>query len=110
MTAYDERRDRDAIGRLAPLGRSLGLRAWAEVDALRSSLAAMRLERDEVQRFANRWMTAAMVATPVTTLAFDPMNPEAFAESRRHVVDEIMAERDALKSQLSVPAPPQEKP
>jgi hypothetical protein len=57
-------------------------------------------ERDEARVFANRWMKAAVYATPVTTLAFDPMNPEAFAESRRHFVDVAMTEADTLRARL----------
>jgi hypothetical protein len=77
--------------------------AAREILRLRSENERLTQERNEARDFASRWMTAAMFATPVTTQAFDPMNPEAFAESRRHIVDQLAAKAevvDSLRSEL----------
>mgnify|MGYP000078228897 CR=1 FL=1 len=58
---------------------------------------AMREERDQAIARVNQWVKAAMYSTMPDEfgLTFDPTSPMGWAESRRHVMDTIAAERDA---------------
>lgn len=72
----------------------------AELAALRSQVSSLQSQLESAQTFGNRWMKAALYATPVTTDAFDPMSPEAFAESRRHAVDLLASRAEKAEAAL----------
>lgn len=71
-----------------------------EVQDILAHIDALTTERDQSRGLCNGWMRAAQYATPVTTDAVDPMNPEAFAESRRHAVDMLATRSETAEARV----------
>jgi hypothetical protein len=73
-----------------------------DLTAALAELSRVRAERAEAQQLCNRWMKAAMFATPFgLTDVFDPTNPEAFGESRRSAAYAIVTRAEAAESALA---------
>lgn len=103
MTAFDKREQPgacqacghvDPIRALAALGAkwSAGAPVVEERKNLEVELVQqnreLKAELKAAWDMSNRWMKAAMDLAPMTTMAFDPGAPEAFAESRKRYREE----------------------
>jgi hypothetical protein len=83
----------DKTGRelMAENGPTIGELLEEQKKANRLLVAQVRELKSELMTawdMSNRWMKAAMDLAPMTTMAFDPGAPEAFAESRKRYMEE----------------------